>query len=236
MPDHLAPHPDLAGYVLGALDPAERAAFEAHLADCDACRAEVAELEALPAMLEAAAPPVEVPPDLHERTFAAIERAADGELAGRRRRRLAWTVATVAAAAVFALGLVAGFSGLLGQRGTVATVALASPVGGAAHGSARLRRDGGRLIVDMDVAGLQPNRPGTLYECWFVGPGDSLQHPNRISAGTFVVGQDGRAKLRMMTAAPLASFPVMGVTLEADGGDPARHGGKVLVSKPIRTG
>jgi anti-sigma factor RsiW len=70
------PHPDLGGYVLGALEPAERADFEEHLAGCERCQAEVAELRGLPELLEQAAPPVEVPPWLRERTFAAVERAA----------------------------------------------------------------------------------------------------------------------------------------------------------------
>ena len=52
------PHPDLGGYVLGALEPAERADFEEHLAGCERCQAEVAELRGLPELLEQAAPPV----------------------------------------------------------------------------------------------------------------------------------------------------------------------------------
>ena len=55
------PHPDLGGYVLGALEPAERADFEEHLAGCERCQAEVAELRGLPELLEQAAPPVEGP-------------------------------------------------------------------------------------------------------------------------------------------------------------------------------
>jgi hypothetical protein len=40
-----------AAYVLGALSPAERRDFEAHLEECDRCRAAVAELGALPGLL-----------------------------------------------------------------------------------------------------------------------------------------------------------------------------------------
>lgn len=42
---------DDGAYVLGALSPAERAAFEAHLAACPRCRNAVAELAALPGLL-----------------------------------------------------------------------------------------------------------------------------------------------------------------------------------------
>ncbi|MER6070686.1 zf-HC2 domain-containing protein [Streptomyces sp. NPDC001817] len=41
----------LGGYVLGVLSPAETERVRAHLAECDACRAEHAELAGLPALL-----------------------------------------------------------------------------------------------------------------------------------------------------------------------------------------
>ncbi|HZA82032.1 MAG TPA: anti-sigma factor [Actinomycetes bacterium] len=228
MPDHLAPHPDLAGYVLGALDPEEAEAFERHLADCDACRAEVAELRGLPGLLDQAAPAVEVPPGLRERTFAAVERAA---AAGRRRPLL--RLAAVAAALVVALvgGVVVS---QLGDRGQAVELALAPAPGHAGRATAKLRQAGDGVQVDMEVSGLAPNQGASVYECWFVGPGDTLERPNRVSAGTFRVGADGRATLRMHSAADLRRFPVMGVTLEDDGGDPRRTGDKILVSQPVR--
>src|SRR4051794_23809630 len=42
---------DSAVYVLGALSPPEREAYERHLADCAQCRAEVAEFSDLPGLL-----------------------------------------------------------------------------------------------------------------------------------------------------------------------------------------
>lgn len=42
---------EVGAYVLGALVPAERAAFEKHLADCAICREEVADLAVLPGLL-----------------------------------------------------------------------------------------------------------------------------------------------------------------------------------------
>jgi len=232
MPDHVAPHPhpDLAGYVLGALDPGEMAAFEQHLAGCDTCRAEVDELQGLPELMERAAPPVEVPPGLRERTFAAVERAAaDGQ-----RRGPLLRLAAVAAALVVALvgGVVVTQSG--GGRGEVIELALAAQPGQTGRATVELRRVGDGVAIDMEVSGLAPNPPGSVYECWFVGPGDTLEQPNRVSAGTFTVGASGRASLRMHSAADLRRFPVMGVTLETDGGKPERTGEKILVSGPIR--
>jgi len=233
MPDHIAPHPhpDLAGYVLGALDPGEMAAFEQHLAGCDTCRAEVDELQGLPELMERAAPPVEVPPGLRERTFAAVERAA----AGSRRRGPLLRLAAVAAALVVALlgGVVVSQLGG-GGRGEVIELALAAQPGRTGRATAELRRVDDGVAIDMEVSGMAPNPPGSVYECWFVGQGDTLEQPNRVSAGTFTIGAGGRASLRMHSAADLRRFPVMGVTLETDGGRPERTGEKILVSGPIR--
>ena len=231
MPDQVAPHPhpDLAGYVLGALDPGETAAFEQHLAGCDACRAEVDELQGLPELIDRAAPPIEVPPGLRERTFAAVEQAA-----GARRRAPLLRLVAVAAALVVALlgGVVV--SQLGGGGGQVIELALAAQPGVSGRATAELRRVDDGVAIDMEVSGLAPNPPGSVYECWFVGPGDTLEQPNRVSAGTFTIGASGRASLRMHSAADLRRFPVMGVTLETDGGRPERTGEKILVSGPIR--
>jgi anti-sigma-K factor RskA len=232
MPDHVAPHPhpDLAGYVLGALDPGETAAFEQHLAGCDACRAEVDELQGLPELIDRAAPPIEVPPGLRERTFAAVEQAA-----GVRRRAPLLRLVAVAAALVVALlgGVVVSQLGG-GGGGQVIELALAAQPGVSGRATAELRPVDDGVAIDMEVSGLAPNPPGSVYECWFVGPGDTLEQPNRVSAGTFTIGAGGRASLRMHSAADLRRFPVMGVTLETDGGRPERTGEKILVSGPIR--
>lgn len=225
------PHPDLGGYVLGALEPAERADFEEHLAGCERCQAEVAELRGLPELLEQAAPPVEVPPWLRERTFAAVERAAAQQ---RRRRRLRLALTAAAACLVLVVAFAGGYTmsqvGPFADRGRVIEFALAAPDGGAARATAKVRQVGDGLAITMEVSGLAPNPPGSVYECWYVGPGDSLARPNRVSAGTFTVGADGRASLRMHSAADLQRYPAMGVTLERDRGNPARTGDKVLVS------
>jgi anti-sigma-K factor RskA len=231
MPDQVAPHPhpDLAGYVLGALDPGETAAFEQHLAGCETCRAEVEELQGLPELIDRAAPPIEVPPGLRERTFAAVERAA-----GARRRAPMLRLVGVAAALIVALlggAVVSQFGG--GGRGQVIELALAPQPGVSGRATAELRRVDDGVAIDMEVSGLAPNPPGSVYECWFVGPGDSVERPNRVSAGTFTVGAGGRASVRMHSAADLRRFPVMGVTLEQDGGDPRRTGQKIFVSGAI---
>jgi hypothetical protein len=246
MSDHAHPHPDVGLYVLDGLEPADKADFEALLRGCEVCRAEVADLEGLPALLELAPAPATPPPELRERTRAAVERAAAERAAeeqaavaraaaqSRRRRRWARTLAAAAVlVAVAVIGFTLGSAGVIGGRSQTIEVALAAADGGPARATANIRTVDGHLEVAMEATGLTPTAPGTTYECWFVGAGDTLARPNRISAGTFTVGPNGRASVRLTSAADLTRFPIMGVTLERDAGDPKRSGEKVLVSQPI---
>src|SRR5215218_920264 len=72
MATHPATLPDLAGYVLGILDPGQARAFEAHLSECPQCRIEVDELHAVPKLLAVGDAEVQVPSDLRARTLARI--------------------------------------------------------------------------------------------------------------------------------------------------------------------
>ena len=66
---------DQAGvYALGALTGAERAAFEAHLASCASCTADVRALSAVAATLAHAVPQIDPPAALRERVLASVSR------------------------------------------------------------------------------------------------------------------------------------------------------------------
>lgn len=89
---------DDAAYVLGALSPADRRAYEEHLRDCQACQASVRSLAGMPGLLaltsqDAIAGPVGLsssePPSLLPGVLRRIERT---------RRRRAWVVSGLAAA------------------------------------------------------------------------------------------------------------------------------------------
>lgn len=92
-------------YAVDALDPEERARFEAHLAVCADCRAEVAGLQEAAALLgdlSAATPP----PALRDRVLADISKVRPlpppvVDLTARRRPRWVNAVAAAAAAAAF---------------------------------------------------------------------------------------------------------------------------------------
>lgn len=246
--DQFAVHLDVAGYVLGTLTPEETAAFEAHLAGCAACQAELSDLGSLPALLAEAAPPLPprltgpaVPPWLGQPPQAeqwapqppVAQPAATNVVPLRPRRSAAVRWGGAAAAAV--LLVVAVGVGIVvtrpdGPSGT--TVALVAADSGTGRGTAVVSSVGGGREVHLDVAGLPANPPGTYYECWFVGQGDTAEQPNRVSAGTFTVGSDGTATVTLVSAADPARFPKLGVTLEPDDGNPARTGPKFLVSAP----
>jgi anti-sigma-K factor RskA len=110
------PHQLLGAYLLGGLDPADSQRFEAHLENCADCRAELAELESLPALLDAVPVPDAVALTAAQRTAAPKEpavsppRAILDELASRRRtsRRRWLALVGAVAAACLALGLAAG--------------------------------------------------------------------------------------------------------------------------------
>ncbi|MGO9078104.1 MAG: anti-sigma factor family protein [Streptosporangiaceae bacterium] len=123
----------LGVYVLGAIDPAERALVEAHLSACESCRTELAGLAGLPALL-GRVPPAdaemlaldadweqgdEPPPELLESLLHRV--------AARRQARRWRGLAAAAAAVVIAVGgglLAASLGG--GQSGPALDTASAS--------------------------------------------------------------------------------------------------------------
>ncbi|WP_420123333.1 zf-HC2 domain-containing protein [Nakamurella sp.] len=96
---------DDAAYVLGALPPADRHAYEDHLRECAACQASVRSLAGLPGLLALtsadvlAGPAEPVPPSVLPAVLGRVTRA-------RRRRR--WLVGSLAAAAVALLVVAIG--------------------------------------------------------------------------------------------------------------------------------
>jgi hypothetical protein len=92
-------HTDVGAYALGLLEPADRQAFEEHLAGCPACAAELAELTGMKGLLTGIGPvddPAAEPTEAEVTDL--VRRRARSE-----RRRVRWRSALAAAAAVVLL-------------------------------------------------------------------------------------------------------------------------------------
>jgi len=128
----------LGVYVLGAIDPAERALVDSHLVTCRECRDELAGLAGLPALL-ARVNPDEISRICADDTvragaYTGTDDQPPGELIGTvldlaqaRRRRTRWRFAAAAAAVVAIAG---GLFGGLSSIGTTRTITV--PVGAGA--------------------------------------------------------------------------------------------------------
>jgi anti-sigma-K factor RskA len=239
---HSTPHRDLAGYVLGVLDPSQSREFESHLRWCEECRTEVDELRGLPALLAA---PVELPADLRARTFARIE--ADGRPPAfwpppaRRPRRRLTNIAAVAAAVIVAGAGVVGLTrvstesqgiAVSGDASTEAsTLTLDGPRGTPQRGVASVLDNGVNRIIHLEVSNLAVTPAGRRYVCWFVGPRDSGTSPDRVKVASFVTDASGSAAVDFSTTADPQRFARLDVTSEPENGGPRRRGATVLTTK-----
>lgn len=114
-----------AAYVLGALSPEDRAAFETHLKECPDCARSVQELAGLPGLLSQVGPeyvePLEPPVDLLPRMARSARKIR------RRRNFVTCGVGTVAAAAV-AVAVLLPTAGGDGGSGTAMVPLASAPV------------------------------------------------------------------------------------------------------------
>ncbi|QZA19891.1 zf-HC2 domain-containing protein [Mycobacterium malmoense] len=117
-----------AAYVLGSLSASDRRAFEAHMAECPACREAVADLSGVPALLsqldrdEVAAitesGPGSVTPEMSPRLLPSLLATVRWR---RRRTRVVTWVASAAAAVVLGIGVFVGVQGFTGTPAQQAT-------------------------------------------------------------------------------------------------------------------
>ena len=186
----------LGAYVLGALEPDERAQVEEHLRGCGSCSAELAEFQGLPALLDRVRPQDLVPvsatpsPDLFARLSA--------EVAPHRRGRV-W--ALVAAAALLVAGLGVGIAVWASGSGERTVTATAGPV--EVTLTATQAKAGSAL--DVAVAGLRPGETCTLVAV----DSDGRSHP----AGDWAVSEQGSGRWRGwadVDPADLAEVVVLG--------------------------
>ena len=230
-------HPEVAGWMLGKLDPAEAEDFRAHLAGCLHCQAAIDELAPVGQALRHLPPAAEPPPGLEALTIARVQAAA---APGRPRRAPSgfrwprWNARLLAAAAAAAATVIAAVAVVLSQGGTpartpvAAVIVLHSPSSGPAAGRAVVTRRAGGWSIRLSVHGLRPPGPGRFYECWYAGPGNRPGHRELITAGTFIVGQDGHGTFTMWSAADPHVFRTMQITAEHPGD--ARQRGQIILT------
>jgi len=211
----------LGVYVLGAIDPSERALVDAHLVTCRDCRDELAGLAGLPALL------ARVNPDEISRICAddTVGTVADdrppGELIGTvldlaeaRRRRTRWRfLATAAAVVAIAGGLFGGLSSIRTTRTVPVpvspagthweTVETTSSITGASASVAyshELWGDQFDVLVDHIPV-------GTTCQLWVVHPdGTRTQVASWTTASD--EGQVWYSGSMAITAGPIESFQI----------------------------
>jgi hypothetical protein len=150
-------HIDVGAYALGLLEDEDRAAFEAHLADCPSCHTELAGFSPMKALLTGLGP-VESPEDIaSEQPVTDLLR----KRAEKNRRRTRRTVAIGAAACVAALGAGLGIGLAVAPSGSPpGTAVLAGQLHSAidlqtgATGTVGLLTKTWGTYVSLDLAGV----------------------------------------------------------------------------------
>jgi anti-sigma-K factor RskA len=201
-------------YLLGEMEPERAARFEAELARDRALRAEVERLRPVITRLDGL--PGEAwegvePPPLREPVVVREPR---------RRLVLRPAVAALCATALLAAGT--GLGVLLDRDPEPATRLVLNPIGGVdpqASGRVGVASD----RVNVRVSGLAPTPDGQFYELWLLGADQQL-----VGLGSFRVGEDGTATLRLPLPVDPGRFRYFDISLEPGDGDPGHSGKSVL--------
>jgi Putative zinc-finger len=221
-------HIDVGAYALGLLEDDDNAAFEAHLASCPTCHAELAEFASMKELLTGLGP-VESPEDTagEQPVIDLLRRRAEKS---RRRRR--WTVAVGAAACVAVLGAGVGIGFAVASNGQAppGTAVLAGQLHSAtdpqtgATGTVGLLTKAWGTYVSLDLAGVHGPLECELIAVsktgerrvvtgWRVGvPGDGVPgHPAHllVQGGTSIpVPGLARFDVVVVNGPTLLSIPV----------------------------
>jgi anti-sigma-K factor RskA len=228
---------DAGAYVLGALDPEERASYAEHLRTCEHCQSDVAELQVVADVLPNAAPQVAPPPEVKARIMTVVE--ADAARRGnhaqpgpatsraarwRRGRPLRPALAAGLACALLAAGVGVGIAISGGSSMNVETVA--AVVDHAAAPGANVtfvcRGDEGRLV--MSRMPVPPD--GKIYQVWLQRKGKAPEPTNHL----FSVRPQGTTVEAI--AGNLRGVQRVLVTAEPRGGSEAPTSRPVIVATP----
>jgi anti-sigma-K factor RskA len=218
--DHETIHELTAAYALDALDADDRTSFEEHLANCQRCREEVAELAGVAGALAYGVAPADPPPALRERILEAA-RAERPNVVALRPRWASPVAAAAAVAACAAIGLgvwnISLHDDLAGDRsGVLRSVPL---IGGS--GSVVVDRDGAGALV---LSKLSSAPAGSTYEAWVI------QGRSASPAGLF---QGGGTTTLVELTRPVPAGALVAVTLEPAGGTSTPTRKPFIESSPV---
>jgi anti-sigma-K factor RskA len=212
-------HELTAAYALDALAPGEREAFEDHLAECERCREEVAELAVAASALAYAVEPVSPPPALRGRILDAA-RAERPNVVPLRPR---WAgpvsvLAAVAACAAIGLGIwnISLHNQLSGAHGGLHRVALNGSPGSFVVSSG----NSAALVLYR----LPATPAGKTYEAWVI------QGKTVVPAGLF---QGGTGTTYVPLERKVPKGAVVAATVEPEGGSPQPTAKPFVVSMPL---
>jgi hypothetical protein len=179
-------------YVLGALSPTERSAYQRHLAGCDRCAQAVQQLAGLPGLLARVSPDVLDSAPFEEPVPEGLLGALVLEVRRARRRRN-WTSAAVAAgvALVAAGGTLAVGAGVAGDNPTTAGGPIPSTSVSRSAGRAMIRVEDEPISANLALTGVPW---GTRLELTCTYPSGNGEYEGRADAtyGLFVRTRDGR--------------------------------------------
>jgi len=209
----------IAGQALYALSPDDEERVALHVAECDSCRRQLREAEALAASLAYAVPAAAPPPELRDRVLASVEpvvEAVPAQPAPARpqpaRRSRSWWPRVAAVAVPVLAAAVVGLA--------IWNISLNNDLSGLHsqlyHGTAGNLRGVGNVVVKQDgnatlYASIRKAPPGKTYEAWVI------RGKVALPAGLFKGG--GTVNLKLSPDARPGD--VIAVTVEPAGGTKA---------------
>ena len=237
--EHSLLRENLPAYALGALDPEDIAALEAHLQTCESCRTELAKYRAISEDLLMATPP--------RMPSAALRKKLQSQLPSAQKRsrpRFAWSFGQLAMGGALALLLImsvfsfAQMRAIQNQQASLlqqfktsqfALSMLAYP--GTRSLPIVAANFSGSVLIDTEhntaavITWRLPELPSNqTYQVWLIEPDG-----RRVSAGIFRPQPDSTyTTTAVFSKEPLDQFVGIGVTIEPSGGSDQPTGPRVF--------
>jgi anti-sigma-K factor RskA len=244
MSDHHALGDLLPGFALGILEADEERRVQEHLADCPACREDLAALREVTGSLSLAVRRVEPPAVLEKRIMQRIgasrlntpplsspaARRPHSVRTSPRRSLPAWyrTLGAVAAVLIVALatGNILQLRGIMPRSGPSSAPGLTTATLVGVDG---VRDAYGTIVLDPEdnhgvlaVRGLSNLDTAHQYQLWLI------KGAERRSGGVFSVNADGYGSLQLSVPKDFTGFRAIGISIEPTGGSPQPTGARVM--------